>query len=125
MNFFESLISPFIYLIESTLNIAYGITENYGVSIILLSFIISLLLLPIFIYIEKSKKKDDVIKKIEYILMELSHNTLDLQGDQVVISCGYGIGVFPDDSNKIDELFEIADKRMYENKKAYKLSEQQ
>ncbi|NOR74863.1 MAG: sulfatase-like hydrolase/transferase, partial [Draconibacterium sp.] len=37
-------------------------TGSYGISVLLLSFAISLLLLPIFIYIEKAKKRDDIIK---------------------------------------------------------------
>ncbi|NPD45460.1 YidC/Oxa1 family membrane protein insertase [Lentimicrobium sp. S6] len=55
--------SPFIYIIEQILLFSYSITGNYGISIIILSFSISLLLLPVFIYIEKSKKKDDIVKK--------------------------------------------------------------
>ncbi len=63
MNFFEQIMSPFIFVIEQILLFSYELTANYGWSIILLSFAISLLLLPVFIYIEKSKKKDDVVKK--------------------------------------------------------------
>ncbi len=63
MNFFEYIISPFIWFIEQVFLFSYNITGNYGLAIILLSFSVSLLLLPVFIYIEKSKKKDDVIKK--------------------------------------------------------------
>ncbi len=63
MSFFESIISPFIFFIEKVFLFAYHITGNYGIAIILLSFSVSLLLLPVFIYIEKSKKKDDVIKQ--------------------------------------------------------------
>ncbi len=62
MNLFEQIMSPFIFIIKQILLFSYELTGNYGVSIILLSFAISLLLLPVFIYIEKSKKKDDVIK---------------------------------------------------------------
>ena len=63
MNVFEQIMSPFIFVIEQILSFSYDLTANYGWSIILLSFAISLLLLPVFIYIEKSKKKDDVVKK--------------------------------------------------------------
>jgi len=59
----NSILSPFIYLIRRIFEIGYDLTGNYGVSIVLLSFAISLLLLPIFIYIEKAKKRDDEIKK--------------------------------------------------------------
>jgi len=63
MNFFETIISPFIFFIEKVFLFSYQITGNYGIAIILLSFSVSLLLLPVFIYIEKSKKKDDIIKQ--------------------------------------------------------------
>ena len=63
MTIFEQIMAPFIYIIEQILLFSYELTGNYGISIILLSFTISLLLLPVFIFIEKSKKKDDVVKK--------------------------------------------------------------
>jgi len=59
----DKLLAPFIYLIRKIFEISYNLTDNYGISVLLLSFAISLLLLPIFIYIEKAKKHDDVIKK--------------------------------------------------------------
>ncbi|QIA09716.1 membrane protein insertase YidC [Draconibacterium halophilum] len=59
----DKLLAPFIYLIRKIFEISYSLTDNYGVSILLLSFVISLLLLPIFIYIEKAKKRDDAIKR--------------------------------------------------------------
>ena len=63
MNFLESIISPFLYFIEQVFLFSYNLTGNYGWAIILLSFAVSLLLLPVFIFIEKSKKKDDVVKQ--------------------------------------------------------------
>ncbi len=62
MNFFEYILAPFIFIIEQLFTFSYDITGNYGIAILLLSFGISLMLLPIFIYIEKAKKKDDVVK---------------------------------------------------------------
>ncbi|MBI9066756.1 MAG: membrane protein insertase YidC [Salinivirgaceae bacterium] len=62
MNIFEIIISPFIFIIKETFLLSYQLTGNYGISIILLSFFISLLLLPIFILIEKAKKKNDSLK---------------------------------------------------------------
>lgn len=59
----DKILAPFIYLIRTIFELSYNITGSYGVSVLLLSFAISLLLLPIFIYIEKAKKRDDVIKK--------------------------------------------------------------
>ena len=58
-----NILSPFIFLIKTIFLFAYNLTEDYGWAIILLSFTISLLLLPVFILIEKSKKKDDGVKQ--------------------------------------------------------------
>lgn len=63
MSVFEYVLAPFLYLIEQVFLLGYGITNNYGLSIVFLSLIISILLLPVFILIEKAKKKDDVIKR--------------------------------------------------------------
>ena len=63
MNVFETILYPFIQIIKTVFLFCFEITGNYGLSIILLSFAISLLLLPIFILIEKSKKKDDAVKR--------------------------------------------------------------
>lgn len=62
MNFFELIMSPFVYIIKQIFLFSYQLTGDYGTAIVLLSFAISSLLLPIFIFIEKAKKKDDAIK---------------------------------------------------------------
>jgi YidC/Oxa1 family membrane protein insertase len=63
MDIFNSLISPFVQLIEQIFLFAYSLTGDYGVSIVFLSFVISLLLLPVFILIERVKRKDDAVKQ--------------------------------------------------------------
>ena len=63
MDIFEIILSPFVFIIKQLFLFSYGVTANYGTAIILLSFFISALLLPVFILIEKAKKKDDVIKR--------------------------------------------------------------
>jgi len=63
MNDYNPVIAPFVYLIRQIFLFSYDLTGNYGVSVVLLSFAISLLLLPIFILIEKAKKKDDAVKQ--------------------------------------------------------------
>ncbi|HZJ74740.1 MAG TPA: hypothetical protein VFC87_08045 [Perlabentimonas sp.] len=63
MTFFDIIIAPFLYFIEQVYRLAYGLTGNHGVSIILLSFAVSLLLLPIFILIEKTKRRNDAIRQ--------------------------------------------------------------
>ena len=62
MIFFKTILIPSIQIIKYLFLLSYNLTGNYGVSIILLSFGISLLLLPIFILIEKAKKKHDAVK---------------------------------------------------------------
>lgn len=48
--------------------------------------------------------------------MELSKNSSDIM--DVCVACG--MAIIEEDANTFDELFEIADKRMYENKKSLK-----
>jgi len=63
---------PFIYIIEQIFLLSYQLTGNYGTAVILLSFAISLLLLPVFIFIERAKKKDDAVKlKIKPLIDEI------------------------------------------------------
>ena len=72
MNIFETILSPFIYFIEQVFLLGYTISGNYGLSIIFLSLIVSLLLLPVFIMIERAKKRDDVVKaKMKPLLDEI------------------------------------------------------
>lgn len=59
----NSILSPFVFIIRTIFEVGYSITGSYGASILFLSFAISLLLLPVFIYIEKAKKNDDLVKK--------------------------------------------------------------
>ncbi|PKP08789.1 MAG: hypothetical protein CVU09_14660, partial [Bacteroidetes bacterium HGW-Bacteroidetes-4] len=62
MDFFELIIGPFLYVIKQLFLGSYMLTGNYGLSIVLLSLAISLLLLPVFMLIEKAKKRDDAVK---------------------------------------------------------------
>lgn len=70
MDNFNPFIAPFIYLIKQLFLFSYSLTGNYGVAIILLSFSISLLLLPVFILIENVKKKNDAVKQKMRPLMD-------------------------------------------------------
>ncbi len=72
MEIFNYILAPFIFIIEQLFTFSYDLTGNYGIAILLLSFGISLLLLPVFIYIEKSKKKDDIVKnKMQPLIDEI------------------------------------------------------
>ena len=72
MNIFDLLVSPFLFIIKQIFLQSYALTNSYGLSIVFLSFFISLLLLPIFILIEKAKKRDDLIKqKMKPVLDEI------------------------------------------------------
>ena len=62
VEYIELITAPFILIIESIFLFCYKLTNNYGISIVLLSLGISLILLPVFIFIEKAKKKNDIIK---------------------------------------------------------------
>lgn len=63
MDLLNHILAPFDYLIEHLFLLGYRLTNNYGLAIILLSLAVSLLLLPIFVLIERSKKRDDAVKR--------------------------------------------------------------
>ncbi|PKP08791.1 MAG: hypothetical protein CVU09_14670, partial [Bacteroidetes bacterium HGW-Bacteroidetes-4] len=63
MHFFDFVLYPFLFLIETIFRFSFHLTQNYGWAIVLLSLAISLLLLPVFILIEKAKKHDDAVKR--------------------------------------------------------------
>ena len=62
MSLYDILLAPFLVFIKQLFLFSYEITGNYGVSILLLSFSVSALLLPVFVFIERAKKKDNAIK---------------------------------------------------------------
>jgi YidC/Oxa1 family membrane protein insertase len=75
MNYIDYLLAPFVFIIREIFLFSYSLTGNYGISIILLSFAISLLLLPIFIFIERARKRDDVVKrKMKPVLDEIKRS---------------------------------------------------
>lgn len=61
--FFEIIVAPFLFFIKWIYTLAFNLTGSHGLSIILLSFCVSLVLLPIFILIERAKKRNDAIKQ--------------------------------------------------------------
>jgi len=63
MSSLEILIQPFYLIIKNLFELGFNILNNYGLAILFLSFSVSLILLPIFIFIEKSKRKNDAIKR--------------------------------------------------------------
>ncbi|MCF8346253.1 MAG: membrane protein insertase YidC [Bacteroidales bacterium] len=72
MNYLEYLLAPFDFMIEQIFLFSYNLTGNYGVAVVLLSFAVSLLLLPVFILIERAKKRDDAVKrKMKPVLDEI------------------------------------------------------
>src|SRR5690554_5380722 len=63
MHFFNLIFAPFVFIVKQIFLYSYNLTGNYGLSIVLLSFAVSLLLLPIFILIEKTKRRNDAIRQ--------------------------------------------------------------
>ena len=59
----DFLFYPFLFIVKQLFFLAHGLTGNYGWAIVILSLGITLLLLPVFIFIEKAKKKDDAVKQ--------------------------------------------------------------
>lgn len=63
MGVLNNVLEPFVFLIGKIFEYSFKLSGNYGISIVLLSLVISVLLLPIFILIEKVKKKDNALKQ--------------------------------------------------------------
>ncbi len=60
---------------------------------------------------------DDEIQSITNRLINLSSETFVLDGIDINISSAVGFASYPKDGNSIEEIMELADQRMYENKK--------
>ena len=55
-------IYPLEWLMKTILEFSYSITDNYGLSIIILSVIVNIILLPLYYMAEKWKAKDKAIQ---------------------------------------------------------------
>jgi diguanylate cyclase (GGDEF) domain len=67
-----------------------------------------------------NKNKTQVIDIMSKICTAIKNYFFDFNGDTKVISFAYGISEFNCDSDDVDELLKIADKRMYEKKRIMK-----
>ena len=70
-----------------------------------------------------NKNNAQVINIISKIYTVFKNNSFDLNGDKKEVSFAYGLSQFSDDSDDVDELYKIADKRMYEQKRIMKENE--
>lgn len=73
-----------------------------------------------FIAIFVNKNKEQVRNIIREISIELKECNVELNASENTINFAYGLSEFLIDSNDIDELLKIADKRMYEKKSMMK-----
>lgn len=64
--------------------------------------------------VNNTKEADPIRLKLKQCLAE----PFWVDGQQVSVSVSVGVATFPDDGGSIDTLFEVADRRMYEEKKA-------
>ena len=60
-------------------------------------------------------------KRIDGHLKHLSENPIIYRNKPIICSYSYGIALFGEEGTTLNELFKIADDRMYENKMRYKL----
>ncbi|WP_406542477.1 diguanylate cyclase [Clostridium ljungdahlii] len=67
-----------------------------------------------------NKDKNSVINIISRVSKIFKDYPFNLNGDKKEISFAYGLSQFKDDSDDVNELLKIADKRMYEKKKKMK-----
>lgn len=69
-----------------------------------------------FILVIFKSKEEDIINKLYKIQNYLEKNPLIINEKKIICSFSYGISNYPKDSKDYQELINIADKRMYENK---------
>ncbi|SFD01566.1 sensor domain-containing diguanylate cyclase [Clostridium uliginosum] len=67
-----------------------------------------------------NKNKNEVMEIMSKICIVLENSPLDFNGDKKYIKFAYGLSEFPNDSDDINELLKLADKRMYEKKRIMK-----
>ena len=70
-----------------------------------------------------NKNKAQVMNIISKISTVFKNHAFDFNGDKKEISFAYGLSEFLSDSDDVDELLKIADKRMYEKKRKMKENE--
>tara|TARA_B100000900_G_scaffold406529_1_gene417690 strand:+ start:2146 stop:2802 length:657 start_codon:yes stop_codon:yes gene_type:complete len=73
------VLSPLIHLIDIYYFFIFGIIDSKGLSIIILSFSLSSVLLPL---LKKARKKEnEFIQKLQYVNNEVLKNTINLKGE--------------------------------------------
>jgi len=72
-----------------------------------------------FIGIFCDSSPNDIENRLSGIMQYFKNNPLKVNDNQVIITFSYGIAYFPEESEDIDEIIKLADKRMYEHKKIF------
>lgn len=65
--------------------------------------------------------REKLRKRIDGHLKYLDENPISFQNERFKCSYSYGISVFGQDGHSLEELFKVADERMYQNKLRFKL----
>lgn len=70
-----------------------------------------------FVVLYHGNNRDAIARKLEYDLAALRSDPFDFEGSPIVPSYSYGLALFPDEGKTLDELTDVADRRLYEMKK--------
>jgi diguanylate cyclase (GGDEF)-like protein len=70
-----------------------------------------------FIAVLFNSNEKDIRNKMINIMDKLKNNPIMVNNTEIIIEFSFGIASFPKDAKEIDELFKIADERMYSLKK--------
>lgn len=62
-------------------------------------------------------KKSENVEKIEMDINYVFSEEIDFEGHKIKISASIGNAMYPLDENTIDEIINVADNRMYEEKR--------
>lgn len=73
-----------------------------------------------FVAIFFSLPKEDIQKKMNSTMRKFESNPLIIDNNKIIIKFSYGIANFTQDTQKDNNLFIIADERMYQHKKSKK-----
>lgn len=64
--------------------------------------------------------KENIEKRISQMAFELETEPINIENNKLKISTSYGVAYYPSDAKDLEELFKVADKRMYEFKEKFK-----
>lgn len=69
-----------------------------------------------FVGVYQHSDSDLLSKRLDLIINSMQNNPIDSKNGQVIPSFTFGIAIFPEDGETLEQLFKVADNRMYAKK---------